>query len=492
MGTFVTATGLQKPTLQEIKLRLRERMVVLYGPEVDLSEEGPLGMFIGELAKGFSDSWDGLQEVYTSYDPAQATGMSLDIVAAITGIDRIEAARSVANCLAYTDEAHSGAVVPVGKRARRVRGSLEFSLLSDLTISQASCSDIYLELKDTTPGHTVSLTTSFGVFSTTVLATPLATLQALAALINADPWTGTAWAYNGPSTAPLGAQYTDDPTLRLFHPTVNFSTNLTTQFGAFLIGSAGDFECTIDGPEYADPGEIREIATPVSGWLKVYNQVGAIPGRNTETDSELRLRRSQNFAIGYATEDAIRFALLNQVEGVIAATVTSNRTMDVVNGIPPKAFECVVQGGDPDDIGRTIWRTMPAGIESFGNTEVVTPDSQGKEQSAWFTVPVAKYLHVRVTYKVYSDEDFPLDGEAQIAAAIVAWGATEYILGKDAIPNRVLTPVYKVPGIGDASVEVALTDHPTDTPTFSSVTVPVGGRNYALPSTDRVSFLRVV
>jgi len=491
MGTFVTLSGLQKPTLQEIKLRLQERMIVLYGPQVDLSDEGPLGMFIGELSKGYSDCWDGIQEVYTGYDPAQATGMSLDIVAALTGIDRIESARSVASCFAYTDEANSGTVVPVGKRVRRIRGNMEFSLLSDLTISQTSCRDIYLELKTTTPGSSVTLTTSFGIFTTTVLSTPLATLQALANLINADPWTGVASAYDGAGSAPLGAQYTEDPTLRLYHPTVNFSTTLTSSFGAFLIGSAGDFLCTVDGPEYSDPGEIREIVTPVSNWLKVYNQIGAVPGRNTETDSELRLRRAQNFSVGFATEEAIRFTLLNRVEGVIAATVTSNRTMVVVDGIPPKAFECVVQGGDPDDIGATIWSTMPAGIESFGNTEVVVVDSQGLNQSTWFTIPGATYLHVRVTYKVYNDEDFPLDGEAQIAQALVDWGATEYVLGKDAIPNRILTPVYTVPGIGDASIEVALTPNPGDTPTWSSSTVSINGRSYALPATTRVSFLRV-
>lgn len=491
MGTFVTETGLQKQSLLEIKKRIQARMQVLFGENVDLSEEGPLGIFVGEFSKGFSDMWDGLQEVYTSRDPAQATGTSLDIVSAITGIDRIEAAAASAYCFCYTTEAYSGMIIPAGKRVRRVRESLEFSLLEALTISSSTCRDIYLSLRNLSAGTTVVLTTSFGTFSAVHATTPQATMEALRNAIQASDWTGSASVYTG-SAGGDGAQYTgDDPTLRLFHPTVNFSVQLTTYVGAYLIGSAGNFECVSIGLEYADAGEIREIVTPVANWLSVYNQVAAVPGREQETDSELRLRRAKNFTLGYATEEAIRYAILNEVEGVVSCIVTSNRTMVAEDGIPPKAFECVVMGGDPSDIAKTIWKTMPAGIKPWGNTEVKVKDSFGHDQSVWFSVAVPVYLHIRISYRLLNEEAFPVDGPDQIAAAIEAWATDEYSLGADVVPNRILTPIYSVPGIGDASVEVAVTTHSTDTPTYQSTTISIPGRSYAIPDASRITFIQV-
>ena len=493
MGTFVTPTGFVRPTLQEIKQALEGRFRAVFGADIDTAPEGPIGQIIGEMAYMLASGWEGLQEIYTAHDPSAATDSALDIVAALTGVDRIAAAFAVADLVLYTDTPLVGVSVAAGKQARRVRGGVPFSLRNAVTITPASARDIYLEVPGVTAGTAVTLFTSFGTYHFTATGTDpeFSVLQGIAALVAADTaWDGTAQAYR-PADAPLDAQFTARKCLRLFHPTISFSTTTAAPWACPLVGAAGLGDCTIGGPETAEAGEISEIATPVTGWAKVYNLLAASPGRNTETDDELRIRRAQTFRTGYATENAIRQAILNNVLGVISCSVKSNRTAFAdADGRPPKSFEVVVQGGETQAIGDTIWNYQPAGIQSFGNIAVSVTDSQGNAQEVWFSKPINLYLWLKVSYSVYNEEVFPTDGAAQMGAAILAWAASEYTLGKDVIPGRIAVPVYSVQGIDQISVLVAVTAHPSDTPTYTADRIPVGPRNAVLADTTRMEFTR--
>ena len=484
MGTYVTSTGFSRPTLQDLRLRFQERFKAVFGDSIDTDESGPTGQLIGILAKALADSWDTAQEVYASHDVNAALGTALDILAGLTGVYRIQAAATQVEVACYAAPANLDLVLSPGKQVKRTRGGLVFSLRDELTIRTAACRDIYLTLDDAPlAGSTVSLTTSFGTFSVTVPAVPdttTGTYELLAAAINANAWGGEAqyWIAGG---APAGAQETD-PCLRLVYPAADFGWTATTGWTALLVGSVGWFDCDTTGPNTALTGEVDQIVTPETGWEKVYNLTDGVVGRNVETDEELRLRRAQSFRVGYATEDAIRQALLNRVDGIVSAAVTSNRTLVTdVEGRPPKSFEVIVQGGLPADIGRVIWDTMPAGIESYANmldggVEVSVLDSQGREQLVYFARPVTRYLHLKIIYEVYSEEAFPTDGEAAIRSAVLAWAATEYTLGKDVIPQRALVPTYTVPGIGAVVVQVDVTDGEDDVPTWGTDVITVGGR----------------
>lgn len=494
MGTYVTPTGFTRPTLQEIKLDLEGQFRDVFGVDIDTSAAGPFGQIIGIMAKNLSDAWEGLQEIYTAHDPAAATGTALDIVAALSGVDRIEAANAVADLILYTDTPAPGVLVPAGRQARRVRGGVLFSLRDAVTISPAFARDIYLEVPGVSIGQSVTLFTSFGTYTATALGPDpeFSILEQVAALVNADTaWSGLAQAFR-PVNAPADAQFTARPCLRLVFATVPFSVTLSAPWVCPLVGVGGVADCAVAGPETADAGEIREIATPVAGWTRVFNLLAASPGRNLETDDELRIRRAATFRLGNATDEAIKQALLNRVAGIISATVTSNRTLLVDSeGRPPKSFEAVVQGGENQEIGDVIWDTQPSGIESFGNTLVVVQDSEGVDQNVRFTRPEFTYLWIRIIYSLYNEEVFPLDGEAQIASAIVAWAVNEYTMGKDVIPDRVKVPVYSVPGIGPVTVEVSVTPSPAGPPVFGTAVIPIGGRVVALTDTTRILFHRI-
>ena len=486
MGVNVTDNGFVRPTLQELKTRFTERFRAVFGDTIDNDETGPTGQLIGLLADLFDDAWSCDQEVYASHNPNAASGLALDVVCDLTGIKRIAAAASQVLVACYAAEANLPLLISSGRQVKRTRGALPFSLRSDLTVQTSACRDIYLTLDPVpTPGESVTLVTSFGTFAVTAPPTSdvaLGVYQLLAAAINASAWGGTA-AYWADSGAPAAARF-KSACLRLVSPDADFAVVDTAAWTVELCGSVGWFDCLEQGPNTVDAGEITKIVTPESGWDACYNLTEEVTGRFAETDEQLRIRRAQSFRVGFATENAIRQALLNRVEGIVSALVVSNRTMQTdLDGRPPKSFEAIVQGGQDGDIAQTIWDTMPAGIECYADTSpggggiaVELPDSQGYTQVVKFSRPLTKYLHLKVQFSLYDEEAFPADGTSQLRAAILAWAVTEFTLGQDVIPPRFFTPIYSIPGISTVTVLVGLTDGEDDSPTFGTGLIAVGGR----------------
>lgn len=495
MGTYLTDTGFKRRSYQEIVLALEQTFRDLYGPDIDLQPEGRTGHLIGLVAKALSDNWDGMQEVVSSLDPSQATGVWLDLLCALTGVFRIGQAKSRVWVACYVAAADDGTLIPAGRQVRRTRGALVFSLRTDVTVASTACRDLYLQLAGTpTPGDSVTLTTSFGTFTVTAPSVPnpaVGTYELLADAVNASGWTGTADAYFS-GTGPLDAQF-DGDCLRLLDRTTDFGLVSSAAWTPALIGSVGDFEATIYGTETVDPGEISEIVTPEPGWTLAYNLVQAIPGRLAETDSQLRIRREQLFGTGNATERALLNAIYNRVDGVLSASIRSNRTLATDSqGRPPKSFEMSVLGGTAEQIAAVIWDVQPAGIESFGNQSVDVLDSQGTTQTVKYTIPEDLWLWIDVRYERYDDESFPSNGETMLREYILEWATAEFTTGKDVFPRKVNSPIARVPGIGLVQIKAALTDIGVS-PTFptdfvdEAGSIVVGGRNVAVLTSGRLT-----
>lgn len=495
MGVYLQPTGFKKRSLQQIKLAFEQTFRDIYGPDIDLQPEGRTGHLIGILSKALADNWDGNQEIYSSLDPSQATGTALDVVCALTGVFRIAQAKSRVNVCCYVEATGDGTLIPAGRQVRRTRGALVFSLRTAVTVSSSACRDLYIQAADPlTPGSAVTLTTSFGTFTAIVPNTfdpTLSTYSLLADQINASPWGGVAQAYPAVSP-PFGAQLAES-CLRLLDTETDFGLVFSPTWETPLIGSVGDFECLIYGVETADPGEIDEIVTPEPGWVDAFNQSAANPGRLAETDDQLRIRREQLFGTGNATEFAILNAIYNRVDGVLSASIRSNRSSSVdSDGRPPKSFEVTVQGGTAAQIGKVIWDTQPAGIESAGNQEVQLTDSQGFAQVVKFTIPDTLWLWTDIRYKKYNDETFPPNGETMLRDSILTWAQQEFTVGRDIFPGRFRTPIYQVPGIGLVQIRCALTVAGS-VPAFPADFIgedgfiAVGGRNIALLASSRLT-----
>jgi len=132
------------------------------------------------------------------------------------------------------------------------------------------------------------------------------------------------------------------------------------------------------------------------------------------------------------------------------------------------------------EIAETIFESKAAGIEAHGAINVIVEDTQGIAHLIGSTRPTPKAIYVEVFATVDSD-DYPADGDAQIQAQVVAYGAT-LSDGDDVIHSRIYDYVYNVAGIIDVTnIEIGFSDPPT-----ASVNLVIGSREISTWDTGDV------
>lgn len=472
---YVGQTGLQRKTLQEVRTEIEQALKGVFGVSFETSVDSPNGLLISQMALSIANLWELAQEVYISRDPAQAQGVALDWAAAISGLSRKAATACKVQAMLYTDKA--SATIPEGSIAMRTRGSLRFSLDSDVSISRALCNELLISDDGSSKNTDYTFHFTFGDV-TLNNSTTQTNLQVLSTLVisaggyaEMTPRGLRVYMYDGSQVGITGSMPDD-----------------------FIIqaGALGDFTAETTGAQTCEVGELDAIPVAVTGWSSVYNYTAGVPGSNMETDEELRARRAAAVRVIQArgTDPSIRAHLLQDVEGVTAAQVVSNRTMVTdAAGRPPKCFECLVAGGSDEDVAMCIWQNQPAGIQPYGNTSVQITDDSGDSQVISFSRPQARYLWVKVTYSLYREESAPTDDE--IKAAIMQWSQAEYQMGTDVIPTRVLQGLYSgTTGIGTASIQVAVTDAAEDEPTYGTSVISIAPSDYAVLATSRIALVR--
>lgn len=142
------------------------------------------------------------------------------------------------------------------------------------------------------------------------------------------------------------------------------------------------------------------LKTPTIGIINVeYNTNGeATIGRNTETDEELRTRRNTTVSLTATSILSSIKAVVVQINGVKYITVYENDTMREVDGIPAKAFEVVVDGGDEDEITAAILSKKPAGIQAYGNITKTVSDEDGNTFEIGFTRPIKQPIDIQLKF----------------------------------------------------------------------------------------------
>jgi uncharacterized phage protein gp47/JayE len=477
-GIFVKETGFEKKTLEQIKEELEADYKAIYGDDVDLDPRGPLGQQIGITAKSLADLWDGAEEIYTARNPNEATGKSLDDISAETGVKRIDATPTTVNDVLLTGD--EGTLVTAGNQAKQSISDLTYSLLSDVTITKSAALKIKLEPNTTFPlsggeVFTVTLDSILYQYTGIALDEKSDVIDGLIAVIEAGSFIGSVSNENDRNLVVDGNDSDSDSI-----PDISFTAAWSSTLDLNQLSSGGDFEADEDGANTLPANTLNEIVTPVSGWDEVINPAAGLTGSDVETDQALRIRRLQTFLAGNATDEAIKNALLNQVDGVQTAAVFSNRTLETsADGLPPKSFEAVIEGGTDQDVADKIWETQPSGIESYGNTSEIVQDSEGNDQTIKFSRPAPIYIHVKVQRDFYDEEIYPPDGDNQIKENIVNWALANLNPGNDVIRQRLGEPIYDVSGIGDIKIFLDDTPNPGDTPTFAEKNIEISPRELA-------------
>lgn len=485
MTSYVDASGFHRPTLQEIRKQVEAQFVVAIGSGVDLTATGPFGQIVANITTWADSLFAIVQEAYTQQDPDQATGVFLDEACNKVGIYRLPATPAYVDDVLLWGTFGSAVTVPAGSKAKSATQPMSYSLQSDVSLGASSTGPFRaVRLSGTfTTGNVLSTTLNGVAYTYTVLITDTTStaIQELADNINAG-----AFASVGAASLEVisGTNY-----LRIDGDsfTLDAYSSHWTPYQEVL---AGVFVADNPQVQAVPPLTLDTILTPVSGWISIEQPSAGLDGTDVETDASLRIRRIQGTRSGTATEDAIREAIY-RVPGVSKAIVDSNRSDDPdAEGRDGHMLEAVVIGGNASEVAAAIWSTIGAGIAMYGATEVSVPGADGKTHPVKFSIPNPQYAWVKVTSIVPDTDAGPAAGyQAAIQAAVVEFGNQQFGLGANFNYQRMFSPVLSVPGIGSATIAIAVTATESGSPSYVSANIPVASRDYLTFAADRVVFV---
>ena len=437
--------GLEIKTQDEVLNDNRIRAANLFadqvpaGDVVDVSDNSTLGRLIGVVSPAEASMWEAIQQVYNSFNPATAIGISLDNIIALSGISRLVAQPTRAQVI-LEGSTNISISSPLGKAYSSTTQRV-FSILNPVIMSPMRASGIgitttaVLDSTDYTFSYSVDgvnfidTTYNSGVGATS--SSILAGLKTQIDLILGGVF--TTYYQDGR----LFITRTDPFQIADFDVSINLSIQKVRKLGIAVDDIVGAF------PQQAMA--IDTISVPISGWDSIINPISATTGRLVETDEELRERfRNSKFFQSQNILEALIDALRN-VDGVTDVVVYENDTDGPdVNGVPAHSFLPIVLGGLPSDIGDTIWQNKPTGIPSVGDTTVQVADSQGFLHSISYKRPTE--IPIYITVSISDAGGIAGDAEAQIRQNIENYGEANYFIGDDVIYSRFYTPINAVPG----------------------------------------------
>lgn len=480
----LSSTGLEIKRLPTILDELEASLKTELGVDVDVSSDSLLGILNSIYGAAVADQWVVAQAIYAAFNINAAEGKQLDDLVALVGISRLDASPTNGN---IEFRGNQGTTVPTNTNVADSSGNT-YKTIENILLTITDCTRADIKVGTVLNSNVYSVIidgTSFD-YTSSASATEQSIVEGLRALI-------------GTQTDYTATKNTSGNTLIIKSNTalstiaISISADLTVN----KVNSVGSVENNVAGAIQALANSITQIVTPVVGLDSVNNPVALTIGREEETDEELRVRHTDSVQVaGTATVTAIQSSL-SEVQGVTQALVVENRgTTTDGEGRPAKSYECVVEGGNEDDIGQKIWDTKPAGVETYGDILNVVTDVNGNSQSVYFSRPEPSYIWIEVDYTLYDEESFPLDGEDKIKEAIVNYATSNLRLGDDVIPKRFFGGIYSaVSGIEDLVIRIASSgDDPNTEPTGGSFTenpIDITSTQIAKLDTSRITVTAV-
>lgn len=269
----------------------------------------------------------------------------------------------------------------------------------------------------------------------------------------------------------LGVPRRETPSTGLVAQTVNLGAGLTFAIGTLTVQVTDEpdntwhnrdavtstssraysvvFESDLTGSTAkATAGTLTVIPTPVTGFNSTTNAADAAPGKDRETDGELKVRMAQAVGAGAQNTAASIRAALVQLQGVLSADVFENRTVTIdAHGVGPHSIRCVVWDGSPaiaknNDIAQVIWdrsATFSQGSQ-LGTAQDVSlgPVLVNFDRAAASAVTIAVTIVSAIGV-----------AKADVKAALIA--AMPGIVGKGIALEKLAAAVFNVPGVDDWS-----------------------------------------
>lgn len=475
----LTTTGLQTKRYQEILDDIKESLYRDISPNLDVSEDSQLGLFLASVCRALADAHEILSEIYDGGTIDKAEGFSLDDVTALNAVYRY-VAQATRGQAEFTGT--SGSPVPSTTRLRSTAGNI-FYPVSTFTLTPSYCVEANLEVNSlrTDANYVIIIDNVEYSYQPTSSDTVTTLLQHLADSINGG-------------IVAKAEVVEDGSVLKIYKDTgdivarTNPMVVTATTFLTFTkITTINDVVAEQTGALPTLAGTLIEIETTVDGLDSVFNRYDLVTGRDEESDTELRQRYLESLAVtGVGTLDAI-VAAVKRVQGVSDASGVENDTDTTSSdGLPPKSFKIVVVGGQNDNVAQAIWDTKPTGIRAYGSIFGTAYDLGDLPHNVYFSRPMPKYVFVKVKYSLYDEESLDIpeqDIHDRIVQGINTYGRTLKV-GNDVIPNRIYGYVYDViQGIEINEIKVALANNQSVPPAddqYTTARITVDGDQYTV------------
>ena len=476
----LTDQGLTIKRLPEILESIKAKQKAKFGNDFNNDTDSVVGIINGIFADEIADLWEAAQGVYDSFYPRSSSGLNLDNVADLNGITR-QAETKTSGLLKFTGT--PGTIVPQNTLVDISSTKERFSTVSSLTLSTTVFNEITIQVITVVNNTAYSVTIDGVVFTYTSDASAT-NLEIAAGLVLSINTTGT------------GITATDNlnGTFKIVVNDLvsNKPITIGIRLSATKVSNLVTAEALNAGPILAPANTVNVLVIPIVGIDSVTNPIDFTLGSDEETDSELRQRRFESVQVaGAGTVKSIQ-ARIRNLPAVSAAFIIENETFSVdADGRPPKSFELIVEGGDEQVIGQTLWDHKPAGIETFGAITRTVFDSVGDSHTVNFSRPDIVYIHVQVDYTKNVEETFPNGGENSIKQQIADFGNSLNI-GTDVIVQKFFGPVFtNVQGISTLVIRMATsTDGITPGP-FSTANIIIDKKDRALFDISRIAVTEV-
>lgn len=236
------------------------------------------------------------------------------------------------------------------------------------------------------------------------------------------------------------------------------------------------------GPEYnTAAGTVMVIANPsaVAGVESITNEAEIAGGRVKETDAEFRARYYESVDYsGGVNADAIRAALMNDVEGVSSAYVYENDTdmTETTYSLPAHSIEAVVYGGLDEQIAKVIYERKAGGVQTIGSTTVNVVTASGQRLPIHFSRPTSKKIYIKIT-RLSISEDYPGDDILKQALIDYIGNNTSggLSIGVDVTYIKLPGILTALPGVEDFELQTG-----TDGTTYAKDNIMIGYREKAV------------
>ena len=143
----LTPTGFDILRLSEILTEIENSQRAAIGAQIQLGADSIIGQINAILAQRLALLWELMQEVYSSFDPDEATGVTLDNLAALTGVTRLPATPST-GVLTLTGTPATN--VPAGSQYRVPNGPI-FETTASVDVGGGGTVDVAIQAIETGP-----------------------------------------------------------------------------------------------------------------------------------------------------------------------------------------------------------------------------------------------------------------------------------------------------------------------------------------------------